>query len=215
MTDRRVTGQRSPDEWLAFLTPLGEFDRRPTMSARAAGGFFARRFAKKHDLPNGLRRSRSRCSRSSARTTTPRRRSSSGSTSPGPGRARKEKGPERPLQAGPLPQDRRHVLRRPVAGGPRAVRRRRRCPLRRDRPPPLLAQDQAQRQRQDEDQDEEQDEDRDVGHDLVPCHQLRGRLASPPRAPASARSRSSPRRPHGRAAHPRDRAGARRRPYPR
>jgi hypothetical protein len=55
VNDRRVTGQYSPDEWLAFLNPVAEFDRQADEIRQGGGGFFARRYAKKHDMPNGLR----------------------------------------------------------------------------------------------------------------------------------------------------------------
>jgi hypothetical protein len=55
ISQRRVTGRHSPDEWLALLGPVAEFDRQADAVRAGAGGFFARRFAGKHDLPYGLR----------------------------------------------------------------------------------------------------------------------------------------------------------------
>jgi hypothetical protein len=52
---RRVAGERSPDEWLRLLGPVGEFDRLTDAVRQGGGGFWARRFARKHDVPNGLR----------------------------------------------------------------------------------------------------------------------------------------------------------------
>lgn len=53
--DKRIAGQHAPDEWLAFLNPVAEFDRQADEVRQSGGGFFARRFARKHNLPNGLR----------------------------------------------------------------------------------------------------------------------------------------------------------------
>jgi hypothetical protein len=55
VTDKRVAGARSPDEWLALLGPVAEFDLRADEVRQGGGGFFARRFARKHDLPDGFR----------------------------------------------------------------------------------------------------------------------------------------------------------------
>jgi hypothetical protein len=55
--DGRLSGARSVDEWVAFLEPVCEFDRMAD-SARLRGsgaGFFTRRYARKRDVPNGLR----------------------------------------------------------------------------------------------------------------------------------------------------------------
>jgi hypothetical protein len=52
---RRVEGTRTPDDWLRFLGPVAEFDKQVAHVRNGGGGFFARRFAKKHDLPDGLR----------------------------------------------------------------------------------------------------------------------------------------------------------------
>jgi len=52
---RRVTGAHSPDDWLTLLAPVAEFDSQCDAVRAGAGGFFARRFARKHDLPFGLR----------------------------------------------------------------------------------------------------------------------------------------------------------------
>jgi hypothetical protein len=53
--ERRVAGERSPDEWLRLLGPVAEFDRQADAVREGGGGFWARRFARKHDVPNGLR----------------------------------------------------------------------------------------------------------------------------------------------------------------
>jgi hypothetical protein len=53
--DRRVAGERSPDEWLRLLGPVAEFDRQADAVRDGGGGFWARRYARKHDVPNGLR----------------------------------------------------------------------------------------------------------------------------------------------------------------
>lgn len=53
--DKRIAGEHSPDQWLAFLSPVAEFDRRADEVRQGGGGFFARRFARKHDVPNALR----------------------------------------------------------------------------------------------------------------------------------------------------------------
>jgi hypothetical protein len=53
--DRRVAGERSPDDWLALLGPVAEYDRQADAVREGGGGFWARRYARKHDVPNGLR----------------------------------------------------------------------------------------------------------------------------------------------------------------
>jgi hypothetical protein len=53
--NRRVSGERSPDEWLRLLGPVAEFDRQSDAVREGGGGFWARRYARKHDVPNGLR----------------------------------------------------------------------------------------------------------------------------------------------------------------
>jgi hypothetical protein len=55
VTGKQIAGQRSPDEWLSLLAPVAEFDRQVDAVRLGAGGFWARRFARKHDLPIGLR----------------------------------------------------------------------------------------------------------------------------------------------------------------
>lgn len=57
VTERRVEGERTPDEWLALLGPVAEFDQQADelRGAGGGGGFFAKRFARKHDVPDGLR----------------------------------------------------------------------------------------------------------------------------------------------------------------
>ena len=174
--DCRVAGERSPDDWLRLLGPVAEFDRQADAVREGGGGFFARRFARKHDVPNGLR------SFALPLTADPAR-------GPGPGEAARaldrpdrrrmqpqQARPHEPaVQEGRLPQGRRHLLRRPVAPGPRALRRRRRRALRGHRPRALLEQDQAQPARQDQAQGQEQEEDRAERHALRPGAQLRGR----------------------------------------
>ena len=54
-TGKRVEGQRSPDEWLELLTPVAELDEQCDALRVSKAGFFVRRFARKHDVPNGLR----------------------------------------------------------------------------------------------------------------------------------------------------------------
>lgn len=55
VSQRRIAGSRSCDDWLALLGPVAEFDSEVDAVRAGAGGFFARRFARKHDLPFGLR----------------------------------------------------------------------------------------------------------------------------------------------------------------
>jgi hypothetical protein len=49
------SGAHSTDEWLELLTAVAEFDKKADEVRAGAGGFFARRFARRHDLPFGLR----------------------------------------------------------------------------------------------------------------------------------------------------------------
>jgi hypothetical protein len=49
------SGAHSADEWLELLSPVAEFDKKADEVSAGAGGFFARRFARRHDLPFGLR----------------------------------------------------------------------------------------------------------------------------------------------------------------
>jgi hypothetical protein len=51
----RVTGQRSPEEWLSLLAAVAAFDQQVAEVGQRGGGFWARRFACKHDVPDGLR----------------------------------------------------------------------------------------------------------------------------------------------------------------
>ena len=51
----QVVGQHSPDEWLALLGPVADFDRLAGAVRKGDGGFWARRFARKHDVPDALR----------------------------------------------------------------------------------------------------------------------------------------------------------------
>lgn len=55
ISQRAISGAHSCDDWLALLGPVAEFDGQVDAVRAGAGGFFARRFAKKHDLPFGLR----------------------------------------------------------------------------------------------------------------------------------------------------------------
>lgn len=52
---RRFSGARTPDEWLALLGPVAEYDRQADETRTGGGGFFERRYARKTDVPNGLR----------------------------------------------------------------------------------------------------------------------------------------------------------------
>lgn len=52
---RRFSGARSPDEWIALLQPIADYDRQADDTRAGGGGFFERRYAKKNDVPNGLR----------------------------------------------------------------------------------------------------------------------------------------------------------------
>jgi hypothetical protein len=52
---KRVEGQRSPDEWLTLLMPVAELDEQCDALRVSKAGFFVRRFARKNDVPNGLR----------------------------------------------------------------------------------------------------------------------------------------------------------------
>jgi hypothetical protein len=54
VTERRIEGERTPDEWLALLGPVAEFDQQADELRSGGGGFFAKRFARKHDVPDGL-----------------------------------------------------------------------------------------------------------------------------------------------------------------
>jgi hypothetical protein len=49
----RIAGELSPDDWLRLLGPVVAFDREAE-AARKDGGFFERRFARKHDVPEAL-----------------------------------------------------------------------------------------------------------------------------------------------------------------
>lgn len=52
---RRFSGARSPDDWIALLQPIADYDRQADDTRAGGGGFFERRYAKKNDVPNGLR----------------------------------------------------------------------------------------------------------------------------------------------------------------
>ena len=52
---RKVEGRRGADEWLNLFGKVAEYDALADNARRGGAGFFARRFAKKHDVPNGLR----------------------------------------------------------------------------------------------------------------------------------------------------------------
>ena len=51
---RRITGQGSPDEWLELLIPVAQFES-DAARVRDEGGFFARRYARRHSMPDGFR----------------------------------------------------------------------------------------------------------------------------------------------------------------
>jgi hypothetical protein len=53
--DGRVEGARSPEDWIRLLAAVAEFDARSDALRVSKAGFFVRRFARKHDVPNGLR----------------------------------------------------------------------------------------------------------------------------------------------------------------
>jgi hypothetical protein len=55
ISERRLAGERSPDEWLALLEPVLAYDRQAEAVQRGAGGWFARRFARRHRLAAGIR----------------------------------------------------------------------------------------------------------------------------------------------------------------
>lgn len=55
VSSRRFSGARSPDEWMALLGPVADYDRHADEVRQGGGGFFARRWAKKNDVPNALR----------------------------------------------------------------------------------------------------------------------------------------------------------------
>jgi hypothetical protein len=55
VSDKRIEGSHTPDEWLELLTPVAEFDQQSDALRVSRAGFFVRRFARKHDVPNGLR----------------------------------------------------------------------------------------------------------------------------------------------------------------
>jgi hypothetical protein len=52
---RRISGERSPDEWLELLIPVAQFELEADAVRHGGGGFFARRFARKHNLPDEFR----------------------------------------------------------------------------------------------------------------------------------------------------------------
>src|SRR5512142_3184503 len=53
--DKRVEGKLSPDEWMQLIAPVAQFDEQSDALRVSKAGFFVRRFARKHDVPNGLR----------------------------------------------------------------------------------------------------------------------------------------------------------------
>src|SRR5512142_3079905 len=53
--DKRVEGKLSPDEWMQLIAPVAQFDEQSDALRVSRAGFFVRRFARKHDVPNGLR----------------------------------------------------------------------------------------------------------------------------------------------------------------
>ena len=52
VTEKRLSGARSPDEWLGLLGPVLAFDRQAEIEH---SGWFARRFARHHRLAPGVR----------------------------------------------------------------------------------------------------------------------------------------------------------------
>ena len=52
---KKVEGRRNADEWLHLLGQVAAYDELADNARQGGAGFFARRFAKKHDVPNGLR----------------------------------------------------------------------------------------------------------------------------------------------------------------
>jgi hypothetical protein len=52
---RRVAGAHSPDEWMALLGPVAAYDAHADQVRQGGGGFFARRYARKNDVPDALR----------------------------------------------------------------------------------------------------------------------------------------------------------------
>jgi hypothetical protein len=53
---RQISGERPPDEWLELLIPVAQFEVEADAVRQAGGGgFFARRFARKHSLPEDFR----------------------------------------------------------------------------------------------------------------------------------------------------------------
>lgn len=56
VNSRKFSGARSPDEWIALLGPVADYDRHADeVRQGGGGGFFARRYARKNDVPNQLR----------------------------------------------------------------------------------------------------------------------------------------------------------------
>ena len=53
--ERQIAGKHSPDEWLSLLGPVAAFDEQVDAVRKGGGGFWDRRFARKHDVPDGLR----------------------------------------------------------------------------------------------------------------------------------------------------------------
>jgi hypothetical protein len=49
---KRVEGRRHPDEWLQLLGPIAAYD---ALADQPGHGFFARRFAKRNNVPHGFR----------------------------------------------------------------------------------------------------------------------------------------------------------------
>jgi hypothetical protein len=54
VNDKRTAGSRSPDEWLELLAPVVVYDAKCQQVVKGGGGFFARRFARKHGLPDAF-----------------------------------------------------------------------------------------------------------------------------------------------------------------
>jgi hypothetical protein len=52
IADKKVEGRRHPDEWLELLGPIAAYDE---FADQPGHGFFARRFAKRNNVPDGFR----------------------------------------------------------------------------------------------------------------------------------------------------------------
>jgi len=54
INDQHISGQHTPDEWLALLSGVVQFEQQADAVEHGGGGFFARRFARKHELSGRL-----------------------------------------------------------------------------------------------------------------------------------------------------------------